>query len=384
MVDLTSALAIAGQTHPAERDVDRVLAWAENAPGPEKLWTLLLLARPRGPLAKHAARVDAALLACAKPEPKFLFEVLGSDCDPERFRRAVRVLCAIGTKAIVVRLARVAGSMPFPRASAREILAAAAAKNVALESWVRAPLAAKQGLTDQEVDATIQLRRGLRWNATLALTEATTPLRRANRAKPGATGGPAPLPAAFLLEGETVALVARLKRSLENRAKLSSMAALFEIDDLACFVLALGRDAAAASICGYLLDNVAPTTNKHVWTPVGYAACLQAHVFRQKGSTKRAQAALATVVAHPFHADLDGPSARRLIDAATSQIDLGAAEKSPKSACRRIARALLGLFFVAEFPHDAKVDRRAAGAEIVRGLEILRHRLTATSTTRSK
>jgi hypothetical protein len=134
-------------------------------------------------------------------------------------------------------------------------------------------------------------------------------------------------------------LIARTKVRLAKNWSLTRMATLFEISQLAWFLVALERSEEAGSLVDRVADGVTFTGNHNIWSPASNSISLAARLARQAGDEARRAALIAKLVEHPAVASM--PRAGLLDWVAKADQDLRTAQvaTSQKWAREGFARA---------------------------------------------
>jgi hypothetical protein len=126
---------------------------------------------------------------------------------------------------------------------------------------------------------------------------------------------------------------------------------LFDAVDLAFYLAALGRNADAAEIAGLIASSVSFSGNYNVWTPVGYAICLQARLLRSAGKSDEADAALKPVITTPMNRTPPQAQIDKDLAALPGDLDKALAISAKKPACSSAARKLYTVSWYLEFAH---------------------------------
>lgn len=189
-----------------------------------------------------------------------------------------------------------------------------------------------------------------------------------------------PLPKVLTQSEDANHYLARLKASLAKRWSLTRMNDLFDAVNFGIYLMALRRERDASEI---FLPITAITFrgNYNIWTPAGYAICLQARIHRLSLDTQQWHLLMERIREH----HVEGFSADDLpvhLDDLSRYLDEGYREKSLKWACLRMAMALAVICYYREcalagIEHATPYDADTLESLIRDGMERLRERLEA-------
>ena len=347
------ALRICRMPKPTPGSIKKVIAWATQAPSPDKIIPLLLLQT-----GNHATRkgfdeaFHQALAACAQGDPLPLWEVVEGDWETYRVWHALRALAGMRTPAHIDRLVDL-GRTPILDIHWEVIQEAAETTGVTIPQDV---LKAQEAFEAQREDGDFYdhfAARKEQWEVVQDHRQAPAeekPTQYRRRPKLA-------FPPVFLSDGEQNSFLQKYKRSLAKRWTLTRMEGLFEEVDLAFYVDALGRSDEALQIVAFLTDQVAFSGNYNIWTPVGYGLCLRARLHRLAGDTPAAASALQRLIEHPFHTQLPKAEVLEKIAAFPSELEEGFRDASTKWAALQLSRTLQAICYyretgVAGFAHS--------------------------------
>jgi len=150
----------------------------------------------------------------------------------------------------------------------------------------------------------------------------------------------AAVPAFLDPEKEPHAFLKARKQALFKKWSLKSMNPLFDGVDLAFFLAALKRDEESSEICNLLAASVSFAGNFNIWTPVGYAICLNARLLREAGRANEADAALEPVIANPFNRTPIQEQIDKDLWALPAALEKALAQSAKKASCQSASRKL--------------------------------------------
>lgn len=194
---------------------------------------------------------------------------------------------------------------------------------------------------------------------------------------------PVNVPAVIAAAGDRNRSLARWKASLAKRWSLTRMGELFEAVELAWCVLALGREQETQAIV-HAMGVVPFGGDYNIWTPVGYALCLQARLARLAGDTPSWEAMMARLRAHPVTVTNNPAAVRQVLNTLPGEIEQGAQDRSLVFARKRLGTVLMELNYFQEcglagIDHGVAYAPQALEAPLHQALERLRTRLEAGS-----
>lgn len=151
----------------------------------------------------------------------------------------------------------------------------------------------------------------------------------------------------FASSNEENTFVKKYKISLSKRLSLSRTKELFEAVDLAFYLVALDRQPEALSLVSFLSNNIEFPENYNIWSPVGYAICLQIRLHRMANDLVAASQCLNLIRLHPVYV-VDVSQSQQLLERFRSQLELIYAQRSSKWSCQSLSRALYKLCCIRE------------------------------------
>lgn len=187
-------------------------------------------------------------------------------------------------------------------------------------------------------------------------------------------------PPAFHSAGEPHAFLAKYKGSLEKRISLTKARELYQAAHLAVYLMALGRDAEALEVAGFLSAEIPFAGKQNVWSPTGNAITIASFLLRKVGEATAADAQLAKLIKHRSYADRERSHYPTIIEQIRADIAIGGADASKKWGCHRLAMAVSNAIYWREtnapgFHHHGYYTNEVLDHSIAVGFPELRRRM---------
>lgn len=170
-------------------------------------------------------------------------------------------------------------------------------------------------------------------------------------------------------------------QSLSKRFRMTKQRELFEVVDLALFLVEVGRAESAHALLGGVARAAVFDGNYNTWTPLGYGLAVYARIGRLLGDAESQYRAMETLRAHPFIVTPSDVLVREILSEHKGLL-VRARLQTKKWGCQLLSRHMMKLVFVAEaflagFPEFAKVREYEAhwSASLAETTQVLRERL---------
>jgi hypothetical protein len=206
-----------------------------------------------------------------------------------------------------------------------------------------------------------------------------SPRTKKQKVEPASAAGKAP---DALTAPERHPFLAKIKPGVAKRFSRSRMEPLYEAVDVACYLVALGRDAEARGLVDDIAAGAVFAGNFNTWSPAANATSLAARLARLAGDELRRSTLVQRLVEHPAFATVDRPAFDTWMGSYATELERARSETSQKWACHRASRAVQGSVYFREtlgagFYYDTWTTPGAIDAVIDDGISLLRERLPA-------